>query len=999
MRIQTTTETNMLTRNGNRPRVFVSVVVLLLAFVSPLRGTAQTDIVMPSHSCDTVWITPGECYTVYDPGGTGDYYSNDTSTLVIRSTSGLGFRLHGRAEVCDSISFKSDGSEAQSLWGDVDNYFPDGIAHITLITDEDSNSSGFVFHITFNPTIHALDTLWMTDTSMAITWQDTSIVTRWTITYGVNYDSLRTIATTTNQATLTGLERNAQCYLQIENNFGSADCFVPSRYGIRMPHDPDTLIVQYHNTYLENTGIHSLVEIHDDSLPLAACPHILHPGGRYTPFPDCTTDHDFYTTNGHGIAVMGNYNLGTSSKFHTNTGTIATDYTGADSTSIWSGTGYLCVIYSSDSAGNGTGFDLAIRITPSIYQVTASAVTCSTATLTWADTSDATTWWIAYGNEEQHLDTVSTTTRACSLSGLVPDRQYVYYLWSNEALPSCNAPIKGSFFTPCDTSIIIMPYNGEASRMLYLNECYTLLDPGGINNYHLHSNQTLHLHSELGVPLVLRGNAHVHSDDYLTIFDEGVWIWYYLNWNGNEDSIVIHSTTGNIGILFQSNGDTLTDSGFEFQVFYQTIDNFRANRMADSTYQISWDDSSPATQWTLMYGTDSLQMDTLITSTTVVYLHDLIDCARYYVCIANNAGECFDTASFQFCVNAPGCASFDIDMDTLYCTSDTIQFNISGIDSIVIYCPNGLVLNTPPYIIPDADSTMSGTYIVQGFSTEECAFTLTDSIRLYVLKARQFDIYDTIVENQLPWSLFDTLFYAETDTVILQSHAPLSCDSIYNYHLRIHYNVEDTVYYYACEDMLPVPYDTALLYEEGLYTFILTGSHGEDSIVTFVLRIIPSSDTSFTDTILENQLPWLFLDSLFTSDNFSASSDSLQATFHLVNEQGCDSTIHYSLFIFWNGDHCDTTLTFPSVVTPNGDGMNDKFVIGGLLENNCFRFNELLIYDRTGYLVYRGHNIAKEDDWWDPAARRNPVGTYFYIFKAHGVTIKTLHQGVIEVVK
>ena len=950
-----------------------------------------TNIVMNSHSRDTVWIAPGECYTVYDPGGLGDYYSNDTSTLIIISTTGLGFRLHGYAEVSDHLSFNSDGTEEQSVWGEVDIYYPDGIAYITLTSDDDSTSSGFVFHITFYPTIHALDTLWQTDTTMAITWQDTTAATRWTITYGTHIDSLRTTATTTNQAILTGLDRNTQCYLRIENNLGTSDCFIPSIYGIRMPHDPDTWLLQYHNTLLDIIGIHSFVEPHFDTLPLTSCLHIYDPGGHYPPFPDCTTDHDFATVGNHAVALMGSYNLGFTT-LHINTGDVATDYSGADSASIWSETGYLCFIYNTDSADNGEGFDLAALITPSIYQATANPVTCSTATLTWVDTSDATRYWIAYGEDERHLDTVTTTSRSYSFTNLVPDRQYVYYLWSNEALPSCYAPIKSSFITPCDTSTIIMPYNEEHSRILSINECYTILDPGGTNDYHLHSNQILHLQSSTGVPMVLRGSAHVHTDDYLTIYDEGSWTWYYLNWNGDNDSIEIHSTTGNLCILFSSNGDTLTNSGFEFQVYFQTIDSIRADMATPSAYHIHWVDHSPATQWTLWYGTDSDHIDSLTTDTTVAYLSGLIDCARYYVRIANNAGECNDTANYQFCVSAPSCAQFSINMDTSYCIGDPIQFNISGIDSIAIYCPNGLVYNEPPYIIPYADSTMSGTYIVQGFSTESCHYFLTDSIRIYVYKSRHFDTSDTIVENQLPWSQFDMLFYDETDTVILQSHSPASCDSIINYHLRIYYNVEDTVYYYACENNLPVQYDTAWFTQEGQGLFHFTASHGEDSLVTFILHVIPSSDTTIYDTITDDQLPWFAFDTLFndTIANY---------VYHTVNEAGCDSIIYYNLYIFWNGDHCDTALSYPNVVTPNGDGVNDRFVIGGLIEHNCFKYNELIIYDRTGNQVYHKRNITTESDWWDPAAQRAPSGTYFYYFKAHGVNIWTQHRGVLEVLR
>ena len=109
----------------------------------------------------------------------------------------------------------------------------------------------------------------------------------------------------------------------------------------------------------------------------------------------------------------------------------------------------------------------------------------------------------------------------------------------------------------------------------------------------------------------------------------------------------------------------------------------------------------------------------------------------------------------------------------------------------------------------------------------------------------------------------------------------------------------------------------------------------------------------------------------------------------------CDSIIHYRLHVYRNIH--DTTLKFSNLVTPNGDGLNDRFVIGGLIENNCFKYNELTIYDRSGLQVYHHRNIASDDDWWKSAAQRAPSGTYFYYFKAHGVNIWTQHTGVIEV--
>ena len=254
-------------------------------------------------------------------------------------------------------------------------------------------------------------------------------------------------------------------------------------------------------------------------------------------------------------------------------------------------------------------------------------------------------------------------------------------------------------------------------------------------------------------------------------------------------------------------------------------------------------------------------------------------------------------------------------------------------------------------------------------------------------------IFDTIVQNQLPYTSFN-ITISDThgiDTVIILPGIFPQCDTHFHYNLHIFPNIHDTLFFFLCPNTIPFSINDTISVRADT-AIVLHGTHGEDSVIHYRVTLLHDSDTSITDTILESQLPWLFRDTLFT--------DSVRDfPIVLVNEAGCDSVIHYRLFIFWDGDHCDTTLTFPTLVTPNGDGINDRFVIGGLLENNCFRFNDLLIYDRTGQLVYHGHNIARDEDFWDPAAHRAPDATYFYVFKAHGVTIHTMHQGVIEVLR
>ena len=270
-----------------------------------------------------------------------------------------------------------------------------------------------------------------------------------------------------------------------------------------------------------------------------------------------------------------------------------------------------------------------------------------------------------------------------------------------------------------------------------------------------------------------------------------------------------------------------------------------------------------------------------------------------------------------------------------------------------------------------------------------------DTLRYCVLQLLPDDTlsrHDTIVENQLPWLFGGETFTASgTDTLILSGTLP-DCDTLIYYQLTVIDNIFDTTYTYVCTHQLPYTVAGTTVYGDTAFNVIYSGSYGEDSIVTYFLFVNPDSDTTLYDTIVSSQLPWGFLDSLFT-DTVS------NMPFALANEIGCDSIIYYNLYIFWEGDHCDSSLSFPNVVTPNGDGINDRFVIGGLVDNQCYPYNSLIIVDRTGRIVYHCENIYREDQFWDPAATRSPAGTYFYRFVGRGIHHATQHNGCIEVLK
>ena len=384
---------------------------------------------------------------------------------------------------------------------------------------------------------------------------------------------------------------------------------------------------------------------------------------------------------------------------------------------------------------------------------------------------------------------------------------------------------------------------------------------------------------------------------------------------------------------------------------------------------------------------------------------------RIYFIGAPVGSDCYTELSCHTVERYPVAGlSFDT-VDTVGCAMRYHFYN----QSHVYIIENGDTIHTPQpckarWVVDDSDTidadspliTLdSGLHRVTLFAIlgqGDCADTLSQQIFVGNFCHCHDTIYDTIVQNALPWQALQNTFYDETDTVIFHqgSHewvdGVVGCDSIYDYHLRIWRNTTDTIQYYLCPDDLPLSFSHIQLSTEGCMPIdTLLASHGEDSIVVACLHLIPTTDTIIYDTIVDTQLPWPFLDSLFTD----TVSDCL---FHLYNEAGCDSTIHYNLYIFWNGDHCDTSLTYPNVVTPNGDGINDRFIIGGLIENNCFKYSELSIFNRHGRMVYHIRNIHDENDWWAPG-KHIPADTYFYYFKAHGVNIWTQHRGVIVLLR
>lgn len=88
-------------------------------------------------------------------------------------------------------------------------------------------------------------------------------------------------------------------------------------------------------------------------------------------------------------------------------------------------------------------------------------------------------------------------------------------------------------------------------------------------------------------------------------------------------------------------------------------------------------------------------------------------------------------------------------------------------------------------------------------------------------------------------------------------------------------------------------------------------------------------------------------------------------------------------------------IEIPDGFSPNGDGINDTFVIKNLAP---YTNHVIEIYNRHGYLVYRGINSSTPWDGKSMSGKELPEGVYFYVLKLNQQGVTNL-QGRIHLRK
>lgn len=243
-------------------------------------------------------------------------------------------------------------------------------------------------------------------------------------------------------------------------------------------------------------------------------------------------------------------------------------------------------------------------------------------------------------------------------------------------------------------------------------------------------------------------------------------------------------------------------------------------------------------------------------------------------------------------INSNGC-------DSLITYTLNVIWNVTT-DFIDTICPNSL-----PYVWNGVTFNSSG---IQSFTFT--SYTGADSIvnmALYLYPTSSTSIVHTITENQLPYTFNGETFNVEVVDYEFLYINNFGCDSLILFSLQINYNTSTQLFDTICENSFPYVWDGVTFNLPGVQTITYISSTGSDSVVVMNLAIYENTSSIVSETITENQLPYLYNGVTFTNEvnNYLIT---------LINANGCDSIVTYNLQISTNTfETIDTTVCFNSL--------------------------------------------------------------------------------------
>ena len=253
----------------------------------------------------------------------------------------------------------------------------------------------------------------------------------------------------------------------------------------------------------------------------------------------------------------------------------------------------------------------------------------------------------------------------------------------------------------------------------------------------------------------------------------------------------------------------------------------------------------------------------------------------------------------------------------------------------------------------DTLMTAAGVYTLvhEGQNIHGCDSTTT--VTLTVNPTYSADTTVNICDVEVPY-MWDDEQYWETGDYTIPYSTVNGCDSIVNLHLNVNPTYSQDTAVTVCQGALPYWFDDEHSFSEaGLHTINLTTVNGCDSVWHLQLTITPNSEHSVTHTICASELPYSFMDSLFTEagqyDITESDADNcltithftlnVNATYHGYDTVTvCEETLPYTYgttaltesgdfdIHFSTVNSCDSLVSVHFTVIPTATGAEEQWV-------------------------------------------------------------------------
>lgn len=228
-------------------------------------------------------------------------------------------------------------------------------------------------------------------------------------------------------------------------------------------------------------------------------------------------------------------------------------------------------------------------------------------------------------------------------------------------------------------------------------------------------------------------------------------------------------------------------------------------------------------------------------------------------------------------------------------------------------------------------------------------------------------ISETIVENQLPYSFNNSIFYDDTIGAIITLPNAVGCDSIISYSLSVYRNVETTLDSSICAGQLPFLWNGMIFTDAGTQETTYSDVHGADSVVQMTLHISSDYNDTIGVSICDNET-YEFEDGVYTG------SDAGYHTHILQTSVGCDSVrvLHLEVrnstvgdtiasecdqFVWYGDTYTDTPLDFPMHTFTNISGCDSLVTLHLTINHSVTKYDSIAVasymlpYDYNGITI------------------------------------------------